>query len=200
MGLTYDGWNPPIGDWMYNPGTGDYIDREGKVIANDLVLRKNAEANPRKQDAEGVNRFEYSEGSLADFPLPTRFTKGSAGYDIFSPVGFDVPPKGYAEVGLGIRCRVKDGEFLLILPRSSMGFGGNHVALSNTAGVIDSDYYGNPTNGGEMRIRLFNASDSPYRVKKGDRVAQAIFLRFDVVDGDEARGCRVGGFGSTGKN
>lgn len=193
----------PFAEW-YSPETGDYFDKDGRLIGNDLVHRESAgqgKAPPRA----AANAFEYSESlggnpNARDFPLPTRATKGSAGYDLFSPYGHEVtvPAHGYAEFPLGIRCRIKPGEFLLVLPRSSMGFKGRHVSLTNTAGVIDSDYYGNASNGGEISIRLFNASDEDYAIPPHGRVAQAIFLKYDLADGDSVEGSRGGGFGSTG--
>lgn len=192
----------PFAEW-YNPETGYYFDKGGMPIGHDCVLRIPS-AGQGEARVPVANAFEYSEslGNVPngrDFPLPTRATKGSAGYDIFSPYGHavTVPAHGYAEFPLGIRCRIKPGEFLLILPRSSMGFRGRHVSLTNTAGVIDSDYYGNASNGGEISIRLFNASDEDYAIPPHGRVAQAIFLKYDLADGDSAGGSRVGGFGST---
>ena len=193
----------PFAEW-YNPETGDFFDGDGRLVANDLVLHMES-AGQGEAPVPAANAFEYSEslGNVPngrDFPLPTRATKGSAGYDIFSPYGHEVivPAHGYAEFPLGIRCRIKPGEFLLVLPRSSMGFRGRHVSLTNTAGVIDSDYYGNASNGGEISIRLFNASDEDYAIPPHGRVAQAIFLKYDLADGDSADGSRGGGFGSTG--
>lgn len=195
----------PFAEW-YSPETGDYFDKDGEPIGHDLVLRMREFPGRGKAPArDAANAFEYSESlgngpNGRDFPLPTRATKGSAGYDLFSPYGHEVtvPAHGYAEFPLGIRCRIKPGEFLLILPRSSMGFRGRHVSLTNTAGVIDSDYYGNASNGGEISIRLFNASDEDYAIPPHGRVAQAIFLKYDLADGDSAEGRRGGGFGSTG--
>ena len=234
----------PFAEW-YRPETGDFFDGEGRLVANDLVLRMKSASMPsaeyynpetgtyldgygrlivdgevsRAEDAiqrlsggpsgnsalPATNAFEYSESlgdgpNGRDFPLPARATKGSVGYDLFSPYdrAVTVPAHGYAEFPLGIRCRIKPGEFLLILPRSSMGFNGRHVSLTNTAGVIDSDYYGNASNGGEISIRLFNASDEDYAIPPHGRVAQAIFLKYDLADGDSAGGRRDGGFGSTG--
>lgn len=194
----------PFAEW-YSPETGDYFDGDERPVANDLVLRREPEPRSEASEEGMANAFEYSESlggnpNARDFPLPRRATKGSAGYDLFSPYGREVivPAHGYAEFPLGIRCRIKPGEFLLILPRSSMGFNGRHVSLTNTAGVIDSDYYGNASNGGEISIRLFNASDEDYAIPPHGRVAQAIFLRYDLADGDSADGSRGGGFGSTG--
>lgn len=195
----------PFAEW-YGPEMGTYFDKDGRPIGNDSVLRRRESASRGKVPArDATNAFEYSESlgngpNGKDFPLPARATKGSAGYDLFSPYGHEVtvPAHGYAEFPLGIKCRIKPGEFLLILPRSSMGFRGRHVSLTNTAGVIDSDYYGNASNGGEISIRLFNASDEDYSIPPHGRVAQAIFLRYDLAEGDSADGSRGGGFGSTG--
>ena len=41
------------------------------------------------------------------------------------------------------------------------------------AGVIDSDYRG------EVKVVLANLGDQPYRVEKGDRIAQLIIEKFD---------------------
>lgn len=194
----------PSVEW-YSPEIGDYFDGDERPVANDSMLRREPEPRNEASEEGAANAFEYSESlggnpNARDFPLPRRATKGSAGYDIFSPYGREVivPAHGYAEFPLGIRCRIKPGEFLLILPRSSMGFNGRHVSLTNTAGVIDSDYYGNASNGGEICIRLFNASDEDYAIPPHGRVAQAIFLKYDLADGDSADGSRAGGFGSTG--
>lgn len=194
----------PFAEW-YSPDTGYYFDKDGMPIGHDCVLRMPKKPAGQSVGQSAANAFEYTESlgnrpNMRDFPLPRRATKGSAGYDIFSPYGHDVivPAHGYAEFPLGIRCRIKPGEFLLILPRSSMGFNGRHVSLTNTAGVIDSDYYGNASNGGEIGIRLFNASDEDYAIPPHGRVAQAIFLKYDLADGDSADGSREGGFGSTG--
>lgn len=196
----------PFAEW-YSPETGYYFDGDGMPIGHDCVLRmpKKSVGGGEASVQSAANAFEYTESlggnpNARDFPLPRRATKGSAGYDIFSPYGHEVtvPAHGYAEFPLGIRCRIKPGEFLLILPRSSMGFNGRHVSLTNTAGVIDSDYYGNASNGGEIGIRMFNASDDDYSIPPHGRVAQAIFLRYDLADGDSADGSREGGFGSTG--
>ena len=194
----------PFAEW-YCPETGYYFDGDGMLIGHDCVLRMPKKPAGQSAGQSASNAFEYSESlgdgpNGRDFPLPRRATKGSAGYDIFSPYGHEVtvPAHGYAEFPLGIRCRIKPGEFLLVLPRSSMGFNGRHVSLTNTAGVIDSDYYGNASNGGEIGIRLFNASDEDYVIPPHGRVAQAIFLKYDLADGDSADGSRGGGFGSTG--
>ena len=135
-----------------------------------------------------------------DFPLPQRATRGSAGYDFFSPISCVIEPGETKEFSLEVRVHIKQGEFLLIPPRSSLGFkGNNHVALTNTVGIIDSDYYNNPKNGGEIRLKLHNFGNEPFVINKRDALVQGIFLKFDITIDDEPRSeTRFGGLGSTG--
>jgi len=57
---------------------------------------------------------------------------------------------------------------------------------------------------GEVGVILFNSSDVPYEIKRGDRVAQLVINRLPAVElcrvlklDETERG--AGGFGSTGK-
>ena len=70
--------------------------------------------------------------------LPTRATKGSAGYDFKSPVSFCMTPGATITIPTGIRAKIEEGWFLMCLPRSGMGFK-YQVALANTAGIIDAN-------------------------------------------------------------
>lgn len=146
-----------------------------------------------------ANRFEYVSWSKADFDLPKRSTKNSAGYDLHTPVEFFVEPGDTVEISLEIKCDIEKGEFLMLVPRSSMGWNGNHIAITNTAGIIDSDYYNNPKNEGEIRARFHNFGDETFHANKNDRVLQGIFVKYDVASDDDAQGERLGGLGSTGK-
>ena len=94
-----------------------------------------------------INKFEYISSSKRDFDLPTRGTKFSSGYDFHSPIDCIIMPNETKLFSLEVKVQIKEGEFLLIVPRSSLGFkGNNHITLTNTCGVIDSDYYNNETN------------------------------------------------------
>ena len=145
------------------------------------------------------NKFEYMEWSKRGFPLPQRATPGSAGYDFFSPVDAYLKPGDDIEFSLEVRCSIMDGEFLFIPPRSSLGFkGNNHVTMTNTVGIIDSDYYRNPDTHGEIRLKLHNFGKSTFHIVKGMGLVQGIFLRFDTTVDDCPRSeVRLGGFGST---
>ena len=160
---------------------------------------------PKPQTAIGYtndyNKFEYVSWSKGEFSLPQRATEGSAGYDFFSPVDTVIYPNETKEFSLEVKCRIKIGEFLMIPPRSSLGFkNDNHVALTNTIGIIDSDYYNNENNEGEIRLRLHNFGNSPFVIKKGMALVQGIFIKFDTtIDDDPRDRVRIGGLGSTDK-
>jgi dUTP pyrophosphatase len=147
-----------------------------------------------------INKFEYVASADRTVALPTRSTKNSAGYDFHSPIDFELKPNCTIFMKLGVKCMVKDNEFLFILPRSSLGFkNNNYTVLTNTVGVIDSDYFNNPLNEGEICLKLHNFSSESLVVKKNDRLVQGIFLRYDTVDDDNCINERKGGLGSTGE-
>lgn len=197
----------PSAEW-YSPETGTYFDGYGRLIVDGEVSRAEAAIQRLSRGPSGnsalpaANAFEYTEtlegeANPKDYPLPRRATSGSAGYDIFSPFDVSIEPGQCMQFSLGIKCRIKPGEFLMVVPRSSMGFNGRHVVLTNTVGVIDSDYYGNPSTGGEIHICLKNEGKHAFSACKGGRLAQAIFVRYDTAAGDDVLAERVGGFGST---
>jgi dUTP pyrophosphatase len=75
---------------------------------------------------------------------------------------------------------------------------GGKFMLANTQGWIDGDYYGNPTNDGNIGIFLKNISNEELIIHKGDRIAQGAFFNFLTADNDNVTAERKGGFGSTG--
>lgn len=139
--------------------------------------------------------------------LPQRATICSAGYDICSPISFDLAPGETIKIPTGLRCSMVNKFFLAILPRSSVGMK-NGVSLVNTMGVIDADYYF-AENEGHIILMLKNNLKKSWRSKKnrertwhvkaGDRVCQGIFLPYGITYDDQARIERSGGIGSTGK-
>lgn len=155
-----------------------------------------------------MNKFEQIslEQQYADFrdcpcdyeiKLPQRATKGSAGYDIFAPFDFKIPPRCTIKIPTGIRVILDDDKFFAIYPRSGLGFK-YKMQLYNTTGVIDSDYSGSD-NEGHIWCKFYN--DSPdgktIEIKKGEAMCQGIIQQFYKTDDDETNGIRNGGFGST---
>ena len=131
--------------------------------------------------------------------LPKRATKGSAGYDFYTPTGFILRPGESIKIPTGIRCKIEDGWVLKCYPRSGLGFK-YRLQLDNTVGVIDSDFYYSD-NEGHIFLKLSNDSNDEevIHIKKGDGIAQGIFVEYGITYDDEAGGVRNGGFGSTGK-
>lgn len=134
---------------------------------------------------------------LNEIPLPRRATAGSAGYDFTAPAETVIPAGGSALIPTGIRAEMEPGWVLVLFPRSSLGFR-TGVRLSNTAGIIDSDY-AFARNEGHIMVRLRNPSDHPVVIGRGERFCQGIFLPFGTAEEDETFEERHGGFGSTGK-
>jgi dUTP pyrophosphatase len=131
-----------------------------------------------------------------DIKLPARATTGSAGYDIFVPVAGFIEAGETLLIPTGIKAIMPQNVALLILPRSGIGFK-TGIRLSNTIGLIDSDYQF-ADNDGHIMIKLTHGYKD-YEFKIGDRIAQAIFINYLTTDDDAALQSRSGGIGSTGK-
>ena len=85
----------------------------------------------------------------------------------------------------------------MLCNRSS--FGKRGMSLANGVGIIDADYYGNPTNDGNLGFLLKNNTDQPITIEQNEKIGQGIFMKYLIADDDKATGTRTGGFGSTGK-
>lgn len=154
------------------------------------------------KDIKGTFGDKFSDEEIHTFydniQLPTRATKGSAGYDFRSPIPFTLYGWGDIKIPTGVRVKIEDGWFLLCLPRSGQGFK-HYLRFANTAGVIDSDYYFSSNEGHiHAKVRVENANGE-LTVNAGEAFMQTIFLPFGIAYDDAADGVRDGGFGSTGR-
>lgn len=132
--------------------------------------------------------------------IPKRATEGSAGMDLCACITepITLEPLGRAVIPSGIAIELPDnGCVAYICARSGLGIK-HGITLSNSIGVIDSDYRG------EIAVGLVNLSDKAYTLSPGERIAQMIIspVLIPVVQevdelGDTVRG--DGGFGSTGR-
>lgn len=142
------------------------------------------------------HRIEYE-----NIKLPVRATKKSSGHDFFLPHDITIPFNGSVTVATGIRSILNDNEFLLIIPRSSLGFKYG-ITLANTVGDIDADY-SDSDNEGHIFVKLINSSPlaegKDITLKKGEKFCQGIILNYMVAEGAESNVDRNGGVGSTGK-
>ncbi len=152
---------------------------------------------------EKVRGFEIAKGfENKGIKLPVRKTKFSAGYDVEAAEDCIVPAFKPGQkptlIKTGIKAYMQDDEVLMIYNRSSNPKK-KGLILSNSVGVIDKDYYGNPDNDGHIMYAFYNIKDEDIEIKKGEAIGQAIFQKYLVTDDDVAEGERIGGFGSTNK-
>ncbi len=134
-----------------------------------------------------------------ELKLPKRATKGSAGYDFFSPLSFTLKPGETMKIPTGIRVSMSEDYVLMVFPRSGLGFK-FRLQLNNTVGIIDSDYYYSD-NEGHIFIKITNDSNEGkvLSLAAGNGFAQGIFLPFGITEDDDVSEIRNGGFGSTTK-
>ena len=129
--------------------------------------------------------------------VPTRGSSGAAGYDIYALDDALVPARGRGIVNTGIAVGMpaSPAMYCRVAPRSGMAL---KDGICVGAGVVDCDY------SGEVRVLLFNHSDTDYHVSAGARIAQLVFELIYVPETLECveelqeteRGAN--GFGSTG--
>ena len=162
-----------------------------------------------------------------DINLPQRQTKQAAGYDFEASEDFELPSiwKHHFLTGLkillhkqtltedeftvadkplkpylvptGIKAYMQPNEVIMLFNRSS-GPLKRRLVLPNGVGIIDADYYNNTKNEGEIFVQLINFGLKDYHIKKGERIAQGIFVPYLVADDEIAPQVdRTGGFGST---
>ena len=134
----------------------------------------------------------------ANLNLPQRKTSGSAGYDFEAAEDMVIEPGKVGFVSTGIKAYMPEDEVLQMYPRSSLGFK-KKLILMNSVGIIDSDYYNNPDNEGEIKIILYNVGTDSVTIKTGERIAQGIFMKYLTTEENEVKAKRLGGFGSTGQ-
>ena len=133
-------------------------------------------------------------------PAPRFATPGSAAMDLCACLDGDVTLKAGARQVLptGIAIALPSADYVALICARS-GLASKHgITMANGVGVIDSDYRG------ELRVALFNESDTDYTIHDGDRIAQLMVLpilrpTLTVVEELDETERGSGGFGSTGR-
>lgn len=124
-----------------------------------------------------------------------RQTRQSAGYDIAVTTGGWVLPFMTKKFETQASFNIEDDEAVLLLPRSSVGIK-RKLRLSNSVALIDADFWPN-----ECMISLHNFGWKPQYIEAGERVAQALVIKYQTLKGEEEPTQeRNGGIGSTGKS
>ncbi len=142
---------------------------------------------------------QYRQHPETEIQLPRRGSRWSAGYDLHTPVDFTLAPAARTVIVTDLKAYMLPDELLSVYPRSSVGLRG--VMLTNTVGVVDADYHSNPDNDGNIRLSLHNIGPEAFTARTGDRIAQAVFTKYLLADGDNftAGQERQGGSGHTGR-
>lgn len=131
--------------------------------------------------------------------IPTRADEGSAGYDFYTTERLIIPPKTSINFCTNIKACMEVNDVLLLFIRSSIGINKN-IVLGNGTGVIDSSYYNNPANEGNIMCCLYNYGEKEQVIEAGERVVQGVFLNYLTVKNDNVlHDQRSGGSGSSGK-
>lgn len=149
-----------------------------------------------------MRKFEFVSRmngvAIGHAKLPERSTATSAGYDFFNPERVRIEPNEIKYVKTGVKAAFPEGEMLMLCNRSSNPKK-KGLILANGVGIVDSDYYNNPDNEGEIAFAFMNINKYIVEIDAGEKLGQGIFVKFGTVDNDNAEGSRTGGFGSTGK-
>jgi dUTP pyrophosphatase len=129
-------------------------------------------------------------------PIPQRERPGDAGFDIYSRQDHVIRPGERVLIATGLAVALPNGFVALVHPRS--GLAAKHgFTLVNAPGTIDAGYRG------EISVIGLNTGSSDFSVKRGDRIAQLVFLELPHVVIHEVtelpQSVRSSeGFGSTG--
>src|SRR5688572_16674048 len=150
--------------------------------------------DPAERPRVRVRRLTHG----VDVPLPTPATHGSAGHDVCSAeADFVLLPGARRAVATGLVFELPLGIEMQVRPRSGLALKYG-ITLPNAPGTIDADYRG------ELKVIMQNLGAEPVDIRRGDRIAQVVFARYETPEIEEAselsetaRG--AGGFGSTGR-
>ena len=111
-------------------------------------------------------------------PLPRYALPGDAGIDLYAAEDGVLNPSEYKHFSAGIRIQIPHGYECQIRPRS--GLAAKHgISIVNAPGTIDSGYRG------LIGVLLINHGKQPFVVKKGDKIAQAVFKQVEHAELDE---------------
>lgn len=130
--------------------------------------------------------------------LPAYATEFAAGMDVRAALDEPVvlKPLCRAMVPTGLYLEIPAGYEVQVRPRSGLA-AKKGVTVLNAPGTIDADYRG------EVRVILVNLSSEDFVIENGERIAQLVLAKHEVIEWEETdelasseRG--AGGFGSTG--
>lgn len=136
--------------------------------------------------------------SFNDLPLPGYASSGAAGMDIYAAVAepLSIAPGAVAMVPTALAIALPMGYECQVRSRSGLA-AKKAIFCLNSPGTIDSDYRG------EIQVILANFGKEEFIINRGDRIAQLVVAKHEIVEWQlqqqlDTTGRGSGGFGSTG--
>lgn len=134
---------------------------------------------------------------IRDLEMPKYQTHGSVAFDLSTAEDITIAPRDIVLIPTGLIVQTPPGFMLMLASRSSLPLK-KGLTLANCVGIVDQDYCG-PED--EIKIQVINLTEKPVELKKGDRIAQAIFVKIEQMQFEEATDLSTdksrAGFGST---
>lgn len=130
-------------------------------------------------------------------PLPVYETSGAVGFDLVAREAVTVEPGTIVLIPANVIVEVPQGFMLMVASRSSTPRK-KGLTPPHGFGIIDHDYCG-PED--EVKLQVYNFSERPVQVERGEKIAQGVFVKIDKFEWEEVESIREesrGGFGSTG--
>lgn len=130
-------------------------------------------------------------------PLPIYASKGAVCFDISARADIIIQPREIALIPGNVIIQTPEGYALVVAARSSLPRK-KGLICPHGIGIIDQDYCG-PDD--EIMVQVYNITDTPVHVERGERIAQAMFMKIEKAEWQEVddHGAETrGGFGSTG--
>lgn len=159
-----------------------------------MVIEPNSNSSDLLNSIDNIRLVRLDK----NLPVPKRAHRGDAGVDLHATVDVVIEPGCREVVGTGIAIALPLGTVGLVHPRSGLA-AREGLSIVNAPGTVDADYRG------EIKVCLINLDPkTPITIKRGDRIAQLLIQRVELVDfievdhlDETVRGGQ--GYGSTGK-
>ncbi|MBI2651685.1 dUTP diphosphatase [Candidatus Woesearchaeota archaeon] len=133
---------------------------------------------------------------ISDVPTPSYAHKGDSGVDLYAAEEHILKPMERKLIPTGLKLEIPYGYEGQVRPKSGLAM--HHgISHANAVGTIDSSYRG------EIKVPLINLSNKIYKVEKGKKIGQMVFIKveeavFEETDELEKTTRNESGFGSTG--
>jgi dUTP pyrophosphatase len=134
-----------------------------------------------------------------DAKVPSYAYPSDSGFDLRSTIEIIIPPFGRALIPTGIKLSIPEEHEIQIRPKSGLALNQGLTVL-NTPGTVDSGYVG------EIKVIVFNTTQTSVTVAKGMKIAQAVlcpvvcgkYVSVELMDKVGNKDRMDNGFGSTG--